>query len=100
MPYLKVIRDGSLHIAVHLQPKASRSAVLGIHDDCLKIAVSAPPVDGKANMAIMELLAELVHVPRRNVTIEHGHLSRKKVCRIEGVSEEEFRGIIRSVCTQ
>jgi uncharacterized protein (TIGR00251 family) len=72
--------------AVKVQPRARRNAVTGSVGDALKLALTAPPVDGRANQALIEFLAELFEIPRASVTIASGETSRNKVVRISGVS--------------
>ena len=77
--------------AVRVQPRASRNAVAGEMGDALKIALTAPPVEGKANEACVEFLAKLLKVPRSSVTIAAGETSRNKVIRVSGLSADEVR---------
>ena len=72
--------------AVKVQPRARRNAVTGSVGDALKLALTAPPVDGRANQALIEFLAELFEIPRASVTIASGETSRNKMVRISGVS--------------
>jgi uncharacterized protein len=65
-------------LELHVQPGAKRTEFAGRHGERLKVRLAAPPVDGKANAALIEFLAEHYGVPRRNVTIEAGHASRQK----------------------
>jgi uncharacterized protein (TIGR00251 family) len=75
--------DGEdLLLHCHLQPKASRSEFAGMQGERVKIRLSAPPVDGKANAALQQFLAEAFGVARRQVQIEAGELSRLKRIRI------------------
>jgi uncharacterized protein (TIGR00251 family) len=70
---------------VRLQPRASKDEITGERDGRLLIKVKAPPVDGKANEALIKLIAKKAGVPRRDVTLVRGHTSRDKVLRVEGV---------------
>jgi uncharacterized protein (TIGR00251 family) len=72
----------TLQLTLHVQPGASRTEVAGTHGDALKLRLAAPPVDGKANAELLRFLAEVFGVPRRNVTLLRGELSRAKVVRI------------------
>ena len=72
----------TLQLTLHVQPGASRTEVAGTHGDALKVRLTAPPVDGKANAELLRFLAEAFGVPRRNVTLLRGELSRAKVVRI------------------
>jgi uncharacterized protein (TIGR00251 family) len=78
-------RDGAdLVIDVRVQPRASRSEISGRHGERLRIRLQAPPVDGRANAALVEFLAGVFDVPRASVTIEHGFAGRDKRVRIHG----------------
>lgn len=77
--------------AVKVQPRAKRNAIAGELGDALKISLTAPPVDGKANAACIEFFANLLKVPRSSVTITSGQTSRNKVIRVAGLSAEEIR---------
>lgn len=79
--------NGRVRFAVRVQPRASRSELAGIHGDALKIRLSAPPVDGAANDALIDFLAELFAVPRRFVRILAGETARSKVVEVEGITE-------------
>jgi len=84
---------------VKVQPRARRNAIIGAVGDMLKLALTAPPVDGRANQAVIEFLAELFEIPRASVTIASGESSRNKVIRISGVSrlivEQKLRSSVK-----
>ncbi len=84
LPFLTAI-PGGVDIAVHAQPRASRSKLCGIHDNRLKVQLAAPPVDGEANAALIELMSELLGVPKRQVEVHSGQSGRRKVVRVLGV---------------
>ena len=67
-------------------PRASRTRVVGLHGDRLKVQLAAPPVDGEANAALLELFVELFDVARSAVTLVAGQTSKRKTVRISGVS--------------
>ena len=69
---------GNLHISVTVQPKSSRNEVVGVVSESLKVKLTAPPVDGKANSALVKLLARQFHVPPSRVVIARGDRSRHK----------------------
>lgn len=76
-------RDGAdLLIEVRVQPRAPRSELAGLHGERLRIRLGAPPVDGRANAALVEFLAGLFGVPRARVALEHGLAGRDKRVRI------------------
>jgi uncharacterized protein (TIGR00251 family) len=81
-------RAGVVRFAVHVQPRASRSHIGGLHGDALKVRLQAPPVDNAANEALVDLLAVELGVPRRVVRIVSGATSRAKVVEIEGIAGE------------
>ncbi|MGD9330688.1 MAG: DUF167 domain-containing protein [Desulfobacterales bacterium] len=81
--------DGLL-IDVRVQPKSSRNAVAGLHDDALKIRLSAPPVEGKANRALIQLIAKLLRCPKSAVTIASGPASRKKRLLVRIAKDAQF----------
>lgn len=76
------IADGDLWVAVHVVPGASRSRVLGPHGDRLRVAVAAPPERGRANDELIALLAGLLGMPRRQLTVARGATSRRKDVRV------------------
>jgi uncharacterized protein len=87
--FLTVDGDGRVVLAVHVQPGARRSEVVGPHGDALKVKVTAPPVDGKANRAVGELLAATFELPRDAVELLTGASSRRKRFRLTGVSSDD-----------
>jgi uncharacterized protein (TIGR00251 family) len=77
--------------AVRVQPRARRNAIVGQFGEALKLALTAPPVDGRANEACVEFLAEVLGLPRSSVTIISGQSSRNKIIRISGCTAKEVR---------
>jgi uncharacterized protein (TIGR00251 family) len=86
--------------AVKVHPRARKNAITGTVGDAVKLALTAPPVDGKANQAVIEFFADLFDIPRSSVTIASGETSRNKVVRISGLSkrtvEERLAGMLAS----
>jgi len=80
-------RDGRVRFSVHVQPRATRTEIVGVHGSALKIRVAAPPVDGAANDELVRFLSKLFAVSRRDVRILAGDTSRLKVVEIIGVTE-------------
>jgi hypothetical protein len=82
------VRDTAqgVQFALRVQPRASRNAVAGVMGDAIKLAITAPPVDGKANQAVVEYLAELLKVSKSSVTIVSGETGRNKLVAIRGVT--------------
>ena len=77
--------------AVKIHPRARKDAITGELEDALKLSLKAPPVEGRANEACIEFLANLLKVPRSSVTIASGETSRDKVIRIAGMVADEVR---------
>lgn len=75
---LKTAADGSLRLEVHVQPGAKRTEAVGLHGDRLKVRLAAPPVDGKANEALLDFVAESLGVSRSAVTLLRGQTNRQK----------------------
>lgn len=78
-------RPGGVRFPVRVQPRASRTEIAGTHQGALKVRLQAPPVDGAANEALVEFLAESLGVPRRMVEIVSGASSRTKVVEVAGI---------------
>lgn len=78
-------------IAVKAIPNAPRHEIVGWLGDALKVKVHAPPVEGRANEALCEFLADTFGLPRRAVTVVRGDTSRQKYVRLEGVSLEQVK---------
>lgn len=79
------IRDGRLVFKVQVVPRASRSEVVGEHDGSLRVRIAAPPAEGAANKALIQILAQTFKVSRGAVVIMTGHSGRLKQVSIEGV---------------
>ncbi|MCL2893993.1 DUF167 family protein YggU [Brenneria tiliae] len=75
-------QDDDLVIRLYIQPKASRDQIVGLHGDELKVAVTAPPVDGQANAHLTKFLAKRFRVAKSLVIIEKGELGRHKQIKI------------------
>lgn len=77
---------GSVTFAVKIHPRAKKNAVTGELGDALKVSLTTPAVEGRANVACIEFMAKLLNVPRSSVTIASGQTSRNKVIRVAGVT--------------
>jgi uncharacterized protein (TIGR00251 family) len=91
--FVRDVADGCT-VSVRVQPGAKKSAVLGLHGGAVKIALSAPPVDGKANDALIAFVAEKVGLPRARVSLVSGAANRSKVVRVTGRSAAEVRAAL------
>lgn len=78
-------------LAVRAQPRASRSEIVGLQGDALKVRLAAPPVDGAANRELEKVLARALGIPKSSVEILRGASGREKVLRIHGMSPKEVR---------
>lgn len=76
---------------MRVTPRAKRNGVVGMHGDALKVCVTAPPEDGRANDAVVEVLADWLGVKRRQIEIVSGATNRNKVVRVEGITAENIR---------
>ncbi|MCZ4336297.1 DUF167 family protein YggU [Shewanella colwelliana] len=79
---LIIKQQGDLLLKLYIQPKASRDQIVGPHGDELKVAITAPPIDGKANAHLSKLLAKMFKVPKSHIIIEKGALGRHKQIKI------------------
>ncbi|MDO8931715.1 MAG: DUF167 family protein [Rhodocyclaceae bacterium] len=90
MTWLRQDGDGVV-LTLHIQPGAKRSEVAGTHGDALKIRLAAPPVDGKANEALIAFLAKALGVPKAHVDLVAGQTSRAKRVRVAGIAPAAVR---------
>ena len=81
-------RDGYCLLRVLVQPKSSKTSIVGIHGDALKIRVASLPEKGVANKECMEILAEALHLKKRDIVLVEGASSRKKVFRVSAPPKE------------
>lgn len=96
---LRATKDG-VTLAVRAQPGAKRTAIVGVYGEGaaaqVKIAVQAPPIEGRANEALMAFLAEFFRMPKSKVELVSGELSRSKVFLLRGVNEERAKTLLES----
>ncbi|MDO9542132.1 MAG: DUF167 domain-containing protein [Kiritimatiellia bacterium] len=78
--------NNGIRLAIHAVPKAARDAVQGLHGDALKIRLHAPPVDGKANEALLAFLSRKLNIPKGNIALKSGANQRRKIISISGIS--------------
>lgn len=84
-------KDGAVRLALRVQPGARRSAIIGMHGERLRVAVRAPPVDGRANAEVIKLIAGLLGLPGRAIVLRAGLSSRDKALQIEAQRGEVER---------
>ncbi len=88
--------DDGVSLNVLVQPRSSRNQLVGPHGDRLKIQVTAPPVDSRANAMVKELLAELLGIPRQAVEIARGLTAREKTVHVRGLRLAEVRALVEA----
>lgn len=86
-PWIEPTSTG-INIRIYVAPRASVNKVVGVHNGAIKISLTAPPVDGAANKALLEFLAGALGVPRSSLSLVSGHTSRNKLVRVVGVTAE------------
>ena len=91
---VRPVKNG-IELCITVVPRSSRNAVAGLQDNRLKIKINKPPVDGQANAACCRLLADLFKTPSSKVSVVRGHNSRRKTVRLEGLSLEQTREVLK-----
>lgn len=86
-------REGCVRFDVRVQPRSSRTGIDGLHGEALRVRVNAPPVEGAANEAVIEVIAAALGVPRRAVRIVTGAQGRSKVLEVDGVTGAQVRAL-------
>lgn len=92
-PFIEATPKG-LYLRVRLQPRSSRNVIDGVQGGCLKLRLTAPPVEGEANKALVEFLSGLLHIKKTSIEIDSGLKSREKRVRIDGLTPEALEEII------
>ena len=82
--------ENSLNIQVQIQPGSSKDQIIGLHNGRLKIKISAPPVDGKANQNLIEFISKALGVSKSKIEILKGRTSKLKTLKISGVDQKSF----------
>ncbi len=86
--WFKQAADGRLTLTLHIQPGAKKTEFAGLHGDALKIRLAAPPVDGKANEALIRFVADQLGLAKSAVNLKSGQTSRRKVLEVIGATAE------------
>ncbi len=84
----------SFTLSIRIQPRASKNEVIRMENGGLKVRLTAPPVDGAANEALVRYLSDLLHVAKSQIEIVSGHTSREKSVKISGMSDEQIRRLL------
>lgn len=82
LPFLRLQKDGAVLVEVHVMPNAAKTQLQGLHDGALRVRLHAPPVDGKANLALQAWLAQTLDIPKSAVELVRGSTSRRKQLRV------------------
>jgi uncharacterized protein (TIGR00251 family) len=90
---IELCKNG-VRLHLWIQPGASKSEIVGPYNDCLKIKIAAPPVDGKANDEIIAFLSKKLKITKKNIEILRGETGRKKCVEISGLEVEELKKIL------
>lgn len=85
---------GGVSFAVKVHPRARKNAITGTVGDAIKLALNAPPLDGRANQAVVEFFAEFFEIPRSSVTIASGQSSRNKIVHLNGINAAQMRNFL------
>jgi len=96
MTWLNRAADGSVILTLHIQPGAKKTEITGLHGEALKIRLAAPPVDGKANAALIAFLAKACGVSKSSVELVSGDTSRAKRVRVSGADAERLKRLVAS----
>ena len=88
--------NGAVTFAVKVVPRASKNQIVGIEGDAIKIRLNAPPVEGKANDALIAFLAAALAVPRARIEIVTGQTSRRKILRVRWIAPQEVERKIQT----
>lgn len=82
--------NGGIQFKVKVQPRSAKNEIKGLQGDALKIKLTAPPVDGEANLACVSFLSDLLGIPQRRIKIVSGFTNQQKLIRVEGLTREEI----------
>lgn len=93
-PLKLVTRGERVIVEVHVVPRASRTAIAGVHDGRLRVSLAAPPVEGAANAELVAFLAKALGRPKRDVELVRGETSRRKTLAIANVTADEVRALV------
>lgn len=97
LPCLQALASGGLLLRLHVQPRAAHNQVAGLQGEALKLRLTSPPVDGKANKAVLATLARLLGLPKSSLTLRSGMKSRTKTVLIQGADEPQLRAQLQAL---
>lgn len=87
---------GGVRVHLFIQPKSSKNEVVGPHNGEIKIKITAPPIDGRANEGLIEFLSDYFDIPKRNVLLVKGDTGRHKTVDLLGISESQARQLLKA----
>jgi uncharacterized protein (TIGR00251 family) len=90
-------RKNSIAFKIYVQPRASRTKIAGLHGDAIKVCVTAPPVENKANNAVVHLFADLFNVSKSAVSIKSGMQGRNKTVLVNNLTLKEAQAILAEI---
>ncbi len=91
MAWLQVGTDGSILLSLYVQPRAGKNELAGIHDGALKLRLTTPPVDGKANKAVIAFFSKALKISKSSISLRTGLKNRRKQLQIVGLDEKTIR---------
>ena len=94
MSYLTAKGNHQVILDLYIQPKSSRTRVVGLHDGSIKLTITAPPVEGKANAQVTTFFAKLFKIPKSAITLLSGHQGRHKRIGVTGINQAEIQQIL------
>jgi len=83
------MKGAAITLKIRLYPRASRDEIVGLHGDALKVRITAPPIEGRANLALQRFIAEKLNLSSSQIEIIAGQRSREKILKISGVTHED-----------
>ena len=92
--WYRIAGDGRITLTLHIQPGAKQTECAGLHGEALKIRLAAPPVDGKANEALLRFVADRLKLPKSAVILKSGQTSRHKVVEVSGAPAEAVAALL------
>jgi len=91
MPFVQVRKDGSILLSLYVQPRAGKNELAGVYDGALKLRLTTPPVDGKANKAVIAFFAKILKVPKSSLVLVRGLKNRRKQLQVNDMDEATIR---------
>jgi uncharacterized protein len=95
MDWIRETSEGVI-LPVRAVPRASKNEIQGVHGDALKVRLQAPPVEGKANLALIRFLSDALDIPRAQLSIASGETGRNKAVLITGITKEKFISLLKN----